>query len=166
MRERERQIVSGGGTERKGDTGSEAGSRLWAVSREPDGGLELSNSEIMTWTEAGCLTNWATQGHPSSNPFLFKSPSYSSVNGLGCCQLFAKMTTKSSFSRRVTFAVWQRFSSRGESISLPLNLGQFCEWLWLMEHGESDVVWIPRLHLERPCSLCPCCLGTLDCHAV
>ena len=33
---------------REGDTESEAGSRLRAVSREPDAGLELTNREIVT----------------------------------------------------------------------------------------------------------------------
>ena len=45
---RERQSVSGGGAERDGDTESEAGSRLRAVSIEPDTGLELTNHEIVT----------------------------------------------------------------------------------------------------------------------
>ena len=40
--------MSGRGTERVGDTESEAGSRLPAVSTEPDMGLELTNYEIMT----------------------------------------------------------------------------------------------------------------------
>ena len=38
----------GRGTEREGDTESEAGSRLPAVSTEPDVGLELTNREIVT----------------------------------------------------------------------------------------------------------------------
>ena len=46
--ETERQSVSRGGTEREGDTEFKAGSRLWAVSTEPDAGLELTNGEIMT----------------------------------------------------------------------------------------------------------------------
>ena len=54
-------VPSGGGAEREGDTESETGSRLWAVSTEPDAGLELTDREIMTWAEVGCLTNWATQ---------------------------------------------------------------------------------------------------------
>ena len=33
---------------REGDTESEAGSRLWAVSTEPDEGLKLVDHEIMT----------------------------------------------------------------------------------------------------------------------
>ena len=40
--------MNGGGAEREGDTGYEAGSRLWAVSTEPDMGFEPTNSEIMT----------------------------------------------------------------------------------------------------------------------
>ena len=60
-RERERQSVSGGGAEREGDTESEAGSRSWAVSTEPEAGLELTDREIMTWVEVERLTNWATQ---------------------------------------------------------------------------------------------------------
>ena len=40
--------MSKGGAEREADTESEAGSRLWAVSTEPDAGLELMGCEIMT----------------------------------------------------------------------------------------------------------------------
>ena len=58
---KERDGVSRGGTERQGDTESEAGSRLPAVSTEPHAGLELTNHEIMTWAEVSCLTKWATQ---------------------------------------------------------------------------------------------------------
>ena len=44
----ERQSVSWGGEEREGDTVSEAGSRLQAVSTEPDVRLEPTNCRIMT----------------------------------------------------------------------------------------------------------------------
>ena len=37
-----------GGAEREGDTESEAGSRLQAVSTEPDARLELVNHKIVT----------------------------------------------------------------------------------------------------------------------
>ena len=40
--------MSWGGAEEEGDTESEAGSRLQAVSTEPDTGFELTNCEIMT----------------------------------------------------------------------------------------------------------------------
>ena len=46
--ERKRQSVSRAGAEREGDTESEAGSRLRAVSTEPDPGLEPTNREIVT----------------------------------------------------------------------------------------------------------------------
>ena len=47
-REREMQSMSRGGVEREGDTESEAGSRLQAVSTEPAAGLEPTHREIMT----------------------------------------------------------------------------------------------------------------------
>ena len=40
--------MNGGGAEREGDTEWEAGSRLRAVSAEPDAGLELPDREIVT----------------------------------------------------------------------------------------------------------------------
>ena len=40
--------MNGGGAERGGDTESEAGSRLRAVSADPDAGLELANREMVT----------------------------------------------------------------------------------------------------------------------
>ena len=40
--------MSRGGTEREGDTESEAGSRLRAVSTESDAGLKLMSGEITT----------------------------------------------------------------------------------------------------------------------
>ena len=46
--ERERVCVSREGAEREGDTESKAGSRLRAVSTEPDTRLELTDHEIMT----------------------------------------------------------------------------------------------------------------------
>ena len=61
--------MNGGGSQREGDTESEAGSRLWAVSPEPDAGLEPTKSEIMTWAEVGRLTDRATQA-PQGDWFL------------------------------------------------------------------------------------------------
>ena len=42
------QSMSRGGVEREGDTESEAGSGLRAVSTEPAAGLELMSREVMT----------------------------------------------------------------------------------------------------------------------
>ena len=47
-RERERQSMSRGGAEREEDTESKAGSRLQAVSTEPNTGFKLMNHKIMT----------------------------------------------------------------------------------------------------------------------
>ena len=59
LRDRVRQNTSGGGAEREGDTESKAGLRLWAVSIEPNAGLEPMNH--MTWAEVGHSTDWAPQ---------------------------------------------------------------------------------------------------------
>ena len=40
--------MSGGGAEREGGIESEAGSRLWAVSTEPDMGLAPVNCNVVT----------------------------------------------------------------------------------------------------------------------
>ena len=53
--------MSRGEADREGDTESEAGSRLWAVSKEPDAGPKPTNHEIKTWAEVKRLTDWATQ---------------------------------------------------------------------------------------------------------
>ena len=69
--ESERQRVSRKGAEGEGDTESKAGSRLQAVSTEPDPGLELRSCEITTWAEVGRLTNWATQVPQSLCVFMY-----------------------------------------------------------------------------------------------
>ena len=60
LRQRETEHEQGEG-QKEGHTESETGSRLWAVSTEPNAGLELTDREIMTWAEVGRLTNQATQ---------------------------------------------------------------------------------------------------------
>ena len=64
---RDRQNTSGGGAEGEGDKESEAGSGLWAVSTEPNAGLELVNCETVTGAEVGRLTEWATQASLERN---------------------------------------------------------------------------------------------------
>ena len=61
--------MNGGGAEREGDTESEAGSRLWAISPEPDAGLELTDREMLTRAEIGRPTDWATQAPLSTYTF-------------------------------------------------------------------------------------------------
>ena len=65
--DRQRQRTSGRGAEREGDTESKAGSRLLAVSTEPDTGLKPTNCEIVSWAEVRRLTNWGTQVPPLSS---------------------------------------------------------------------------------------------------
>ena len=48
LRDKVRQSMSRRGAEKEGDTESEAGSRLRAVSTEPDAGLKLLNHELRT----------------------------------------------------------------------------------------------------------------------
>ena len=48
QRQRQRQRASRGRVEREGDTEPEGGSRLRAVSTEPDAGPEPMNGKIMT----------------------------------------------------------------------------------------------------------------------
>ena len=64
LRDTERQGMSMGGTEREGDTESEADSKLWANSTELDPGLEPMKWEIMTSAKVWRLTDWATQVPP------------------------------------------------------------------------------------------------------
>ena len=47
--------------EERGDTESEADSRLQAVSTESKVGFQPMNHEIITWAEVRHLTDWATQ---------------------------------------------------------------------------------------------------------
>ena len=72
-RQRERQSMIRGVAEKEGNTESRAGSRLWAVSTQPNMGLELTSCEIMTWAEVGHLTNWATQVPHVPNYFCWGS---------------------------------------------------------------------------------------------
>ena len=57
MRDRETECEQGRGREREGDTESEAGSRLHAVSTEPNVGLELRSCKIMTQAEVRGITH-------------------------------------------------------------------------------------------------------------
>ena len=70
-RERERENKWGRGRDREEDTESEAGSRLWAASTEPDMGLKPMNLEIMTWAKVSCLTDQVTQAPPNDKFFTF-----------------------------------------------------------------------------------------------
>ena len=69
MIDRERQSKSREGAGREGDTELEEGSRFWAVSTEPDAGLEPMNHEIMTRAEVWRSTDWTIQVPQQSKSF-------------------------------------------------------------------------------------------------
>ena len=62
QRDRETEPELARGRERIRGTESEAGSRLPAVSTEPNARHKPVNREIMTWAEVPLLTDWDTQG--------------------------------------------------------------------------------------------------------
>ena len=68
--DRERQSMNGGGSEREGDTESETGSRLRAVSTEPDAGLEPTDCKIMHDLSRSRTLNRLS--HPGAPEFSFK----------------------------------------------------------------------------------------------
>ena len=62
--------MNGGGAEREGDTESETGSRLPAISPEPDAELELPDREIVTWLKPDAQPT-APPRRPPISSFLF-----------------------------------------------------------------------------------------------
>lgn len=57
-------------------------------------------------------------------------------------------------------------STKKHSLSLWMRAGP-CDWLWLIEYGRCDIVWILEpLGLTRSCSPSLVLLKTLDCNAV
>ena len=56
-REKVRESASWGGAEREGNTESKVGSRLQAVSTEPNEGLKLTKHKIITGAEVECSTD-------------------------------------------------------------------------------------------------------------
>ena len=92
--DRERQSMSEEGAEREGDTEPEAGSRLWAVSTDPDAGLELTSREIMTWAKVGCLTDWATSAPPHMINLKIRNQLLLYIKGMGNNQKQLNFLTK------------------------------------------------------------------------
>ena len=79
--------MKGGGAEREGDTECEAGSRLWAISPEPDAGLELTDRKIVTWAEVGHLTDCATQ----APLYILDMSAFSGMCITGMCFLLCRL---------------------------------------------------------------------------
>ena len=70
--ETEREGVRVGEGQRERETESEAGSRLWAVSAEPDLGLEPMIYKIMTWAKVGCSLGRPLNFFIKKKPLVFK----------------------------------------------------------------------------------------------
>ena len=96
MRERERESVSRGGAGREGDTESEAGSWLRAVSTEPDVGLKPTSWEITTWVEAQRFTDWVTQA--PQNILLFEQLPHPQAEFILTDKSLIVMAVKNRFS--------------------------------------------------------------------
>ena len=100
--ERQKQSESRAGAEREKDTESEAGSRLRAVSTEPDVGLKLTDHEIMTWAEVGRLADRATQASLSVR--FFNRGGNSSI--LLTCQLCTPSFLPYNVAVKTGEAIW------------------------------------------------------------
>ena len=96
--------MNGGGSEREGDTESETGSRLWAVSTEPHTGLGLTVCKIMTWAEVGHSTDWATQAPQNSRSYFIISFSSLFLSGSGIQE-----------GIRRTVLAWETFTGLSDS---------------------------------------------------
>ena len=97
--DRERQSMNGGGSEREGDTECEAGSRVGAVSTEPDAGLELTNRWDHDLSQSRTL-NWLNH---SGTPDLLISVAFSHLNQR--CDLWSLSVNSESRFSNLTLCV-------------------------------------------------------------
>ena len=90
----------------RGGAGRETLMCLCTISAEPNVGLELTNHEITTWVEVGCLINRTTQVPlPSvvSFFFFFKCPLI--------CERERKSTSRGGAKREGDYRIWSRLQS-------------------------------------------------------
>ena len=134
--ERQRQSMSRGGAEREGDTGSKAGSRFWAVSTEPDVGLEPTSCKIMTWAEVWRLTDWATQ---APLVYIFKKE-------VICFSFSVPYSYWLGHDKNWRTQEWKKDVEKGREISLSWTV---LGWTWDRNKRWFQVTcWI----LSAPCS--------------
>ena len=127
--------MSRGGAEREGDRIHEAGPRLWAVSTEPDSGLEPMNHKIMTWARVGGLTDWATQVPLSTFYLFFKVYLF----------ILKKRERKQGMEQRE-----RRENSTESDVGLDLTNSGIMTWTeiksqtltWLSHSGTPQIIYI------------------------
>ena len=102
---RERQSRSGGGAEREGDTESEAGYRLWAV----------STGNMRSWPELKLDT------HPTEPPRCHPAPAMAFFTGIEKTTLFKKFLFI-YFERESTNEGGEESESRGERIPSRISI--------------------------------------------
>ena len=95
--ERTKERTWTGEGQREKETESKAGSRLWAVSTEPDVGLEPMNREVMTWAKVECLTDWATQVPVLKASLLTWKSTISTLNNVQNSREMLYLCTASQF---------------------------------------------------------------------
>ena len=160
MRQRETEHERGRVREREGDTESETGSRLWAVSTEPDAGLELTNREIMTWAEVGCSTDWATQAPPK---FIFYTLNHtvSFSDYLVFFLVIDKWFLGSSYNIIVTMIMLHLLTWFIRIMFRGAWVARLSIWLQLRSWSHASWVWAPHRTLcwqLRACLLRILCL--------
>ena len=143
--ERQRQGTCAVGAEREGDTESEASSRLWAVSTEPDAGLKPTSPEIMTWAEVRCLTDWATQAPLDHLRSL--NVVVSDHSSLGCVIQYPAVEVTDSddlcyFLGSVTPRILCQIRGNG-FLGVPGLIGQLSIWLRLRSWSQG--LWVRAL---------------------
>ena len=135
---RDREWVGEGQRER--ETQSKASSRLWALSTDPDVGLEPTNHEIMTWAEVGRSTDWATQA-PLSDKILNWKAKHKYLD----CFMQQKMRIMKCFNLSSTVGikmrntlvdsprllVWVGFLKTHGEIHRKDNVNDFKNHLWI-----------------------------------
>ena len=140
MRDRERQSTSEGGAEREGDIESEAGSRLWAVSTDPNAGFELRNLKIilgpsLIWTYLPpcftCCIHYAFLFLFSSSSHFFELIKYFSFFFL---LMFQQVCILSQFFNWSTFGLTHILGAPGwpQSVNqIQLQLRSWSHGLWV-----------------------------------
>ena len=119
--------ASWGGTEREGDTESEAGSRLQAVGTQPDVGVKLTNCEIMTWAEVRCLTDWVTQA-------LLDPWSFNLVYAIYLLNIYCILLTINTIMWGTGNASWTVVPSEVTSVSNIPNILITFDFCWTGGH--------------------------------